>query len=51
LLAEPGTKRVNVSLDGEVVVMETPLHYRIRPQALSVIVPERRSRIAGFGSH
>ncbi len=42
LLAEPGTVRVNVSIDGEVIIMNTPLHYRIRPQALSVIAPKRR---------
>ena len=38
---EPGTARVTVSTDGEVSVMKTPLHYRIRPRALAVIVPER----------
>ncbi len=36
---EPGTARVNVSTDGEVSVMNAPLHYRIRPRALDVIVP------------
>jgi diacylglycerol kinase family enzyme len=40
---EPGTARVNVSTDGEVSIMEAPLHYRIRPLALGVIVPERRA--------
>jgi diacylglycerol kinase family enzyme len=29
----------NVSLDGEVARLETPLHYRTRPSALRVIVP------------
>jgi len=29
----------NVSTDGEVTVMEAPLHYRIRPHALGVVVP------------
>jgi YegS/Rv2252/BmrU family lipid kinase len=33
-------KRVRVALDGEVDVLEGPLHYRVRPQALRVIVPE-----------
>jgi YegS/Rv2252/BmrU family lipid kinase len=33
-------KRLRVALDGEVTVMEPPLHYRIRKQALRVIVPE-----------
>ncbi len=36
---EPGTAQVNVSTDGEVSVMKAPLHYRIRPRALDVIVP------------
>jgi diacylglycerol kinase family enzyme len=36
---EPGTARVNVSTDGEVSIMDAPLHYRIRPLALSVIAP------------
>jgi diacylglycerol kinase family enzyme len=32
-------KRMHVSTDGEVTVMEMPLHYRIRKAALRVIVP------------
>ena len=32
-------KRLRVATDGEVTVMVTPLHYRIRPGALRVIVP------------
>lgn len=32
-------KKIMVALDGEVVVMETPLEYRILPKALTVIVP------------
>lgn len=32
-------KRIRVATDGEVTVMTTPLRYRIRPGALSVIVP------------
>ena len=32
-------KRLGVSLDGELTVLETPLHFRIRPAALRVIVP------------
>jgi diacylglycerol kinase family enzyme len=39
---EPGTPRVNVSADGEVCITDTPLHYRIRPLALVVVVPEGR---------
>jgi diacylglycerol kinase family enzyme len=33
-------KRLGVSLDGELRVLETPLHFRIRPAALRVIVPQ-----------
>ena len=32
-------KRLPVSLDGEVMLIETPLHYRTRPGALRVIAP------------
>lgn len=32
-------KRLRVAFDGEVDVMKTPLHYRVRPGALRVIVP------------
>ncbi len=34
-------KRMRVATDGEVTVMQTPLHYRVRPGALRVIVPKR----------
>ena len=44
LYVEPGTARINVSTDGEVSVMNTPLHYRIRPHALGVILPNRQPR-------
>lgn len=33
-------KRLRVATDGEVTVIGTPLHYRIRPGALSVLVPK-----------
>ena len=33
-------KKLLVAFDGEVKSMETPLHYRIRPNALRVIVPK-----------
>ena len=33
------TKRLRVAMDGEVEVIATPLEYKIRPGALSVIVP------------
>ena len=34
-----GRRRVEVAWDGEVTTMHTPLHYRIRPAALRVLVP------------
>ncbi|MDT5062243.1 MAG: hypothetical protein QOH63_2702 [Acidobacteriota bacterium] len=34
-------KRLRVATDGEVVIMTTPLHYRVRPGALRVLVPEK----------
>jgi len=36
---ETRSSRLLVATDGEVSVMQTPLHYRIRPRALRVIVP------------
>jgi len=36
---EAATPRINVSTDGEVSLMAGPLHYRIRPVALGVVVP------------
>ena len=39
LVIETRRRRVPVSTDGEVNWMETPLHYRIRPQALQVLLP------------
>ena len=35
-------KRVQVATDGEVNLMEAPLHYRVRPAALRVITPRRK---------
>ena len=32
-------KRLRVALDGEVTIMEPPLHYRVRPGALRVLAP------------
>jgi diacylglycerol kinase family enzyme len=37
----PGRRRLRVAFDGEVTVMTRPLHYRIRPRSLRVIVPAR----------
>jgi diacylglycerol kinase family enzyme len=36
---ETGKRRLLVACDGEVEPMQTPLHYRIRPAALQVLVP------------
>ena len=42
LWVEPGTARVNVSTDGEVSIVDAPLHYKIRHHALGVVVPKPR---------
>lgn len=39
MVIETRHSRIRVATDGEVTVMSTPLRYRIRPAALSVIVP------------
>lgn len=51
---ETRRQRLLVATDGEVSVMETPLHYRIRPGALRVIVPVttcRGTRHTGETAH
>jgi diacylglycerol kinase family enzyme len=40
---ETRNRRLPVALDGEVVPLHSPLHYRVRPGALRVHVPERSS--------
>jgi diacylglycerol kinase family enzyme len=45
LRVESSRARVEVALDGEVAAFDTPLHYRVRPRALQVLVPA-----AGDGS-
>lgn len=40
---ETRRRSLNVALDGEVRAMQPPLHYRVRPRALRVIVPEKES--------
>ncbi len=40
IIFETKRKRISVAFDGEVETLETPLHYKIRPQVLRVIVPE-----------
>jgi YegS/Rv2252/BmrU family lipid kinase len=37
----PRRHRLRIALDGEVTVMTRPLHFRMRPGSLRVIVPER----------
>ena len=37
---ETKRRRLNVAMDGEVTTMHAPLHYRVRPGALRVFVPE-----------
>jgi diacylglycerol kinase family enzyme len=34
-------KQMRVAMDGEVLMLETPLHYRVLPGALRVIVPTK----------
>jgi diacylglycerol kinase family enzyme len=43
LTIETRRKRLRVAFDGEVDVIEGPLHYRIRPHALRVIVPKNKT--------
>lgn len=38
---ETGKYRVKVALDGEVIYLKPPLHYRIRPKDLPVILPSK----------
>ena len=40
-------RRIRVATDGEVTVLETPLHYRIQVGALRVIVPEETATKTG----
>ncbi len=37
---ETRKKKILVAFDGEVETLDTPLHYKVHPQALRVIVPE-----------
>jgi diacylglycerol kinase family enzyme len=46
---ETKRSRLRVATDGEVTIMHTPLHYRVRPGALRVLVPQR-SQESGVGS-
>lgn len=40
---DPHKRTLSVALDGEVFKLMGPLHYRVRPAALRVLVPEERS--------
>ena len=42
-------RRVDVARDGEVAAMDSPLHYRIRPGALHVLVPALAHAAGGQG--
>ncbi len=39
IVQTPGSERVRVSLDGEILHLAPPLYYRIAPRALPVLVP------------
>jgi diacylglycerol kinase family enzyme len=43
LWIESRKKRVHVALDGEVLTLESPLHYKIKPRCLKVIVPVKNN--------
>ncbi|MCA1622578.1 MAG: diacylglycerol kinase family lipid kinase [Acidobacteria bacterium] len=38
---ETRRRQMRVAMDGEVLMLQMPLHYRVRPAALSVIVPAK----------
>jgi diacylglycerol kinase family enzyme len=40
-------KHLRVATDGEINLMRTPLHYRVRPGALRVIVPQNSEAKSG----
>jgi len=42
-------KRLNVSMDGEVEHLESPLHYEIWPGALKVLAPEVNAEVSAEG--
>src|ERR1700674_787456 len=44
-MIETGHKRLRRATDGEVALMDTPLHYRVRPGALRVIVPDSAKQV------
>jgi len=42
VFVETRRRRLRVATDGEIAIIETPLHYRVRPCALRVLVPEKQ---------
>jgi diacylglycerol kinase family enzyme len=46
ITVETRRPRIGVSLDGELLTMSSPLHFRSRPRALKNVVPEESKRIA-----
>jgi YegS/Rv2252/BmrU family lipid kinase len=50
LWIEGRQKRLGVSLDGEIAIIETPLHYRTLPRAIRVIVPPASAAAAAAQS-
>jgi diacylglycerol kinase family enzyme len=46
LWVKPWRHHPHVAVDGEVVRMTAPLHYRIRPRALPVVVPTAAEQVA-----
>ncbi len=50
IVIETRHRRLHVSTDGEVTMMDTPLEYRIRPRALRVIVPRAEPEPGRAGS-
>lgn len=41
----PNKKKVSVSMDGEVVKMKSPLHYKIMTRSLNVVVPKNNMKM------
>jgi diacylglycerol kinase family enzyme len=41
VFVETCRRRLRVATDGEITILETPLHYRVSPCALRVLVPEK----------
>jgi diacylglycerol kinase family enzyme len=43
VIIESKRKNIPVSLDGEVIHLNPPLHYKIHPQSLNLIVPQKKN--------